>query len=1330
VRISPQDCHEVTLNGDDITGLDFINQKSVCISGHKRDDNGNPLAGWTITATGSDQTWTATTDNDGFWQICNLLAGTYRVCEQQKPGWVKISPEECHAVTLSTSDITDLDFVNAKLSCLSGYKKDDNDNPLAGWTVTVTGNGQSWTAVTDVSGLWQVCDLRDGEYTVCEEQKPGWVRISPQECHVVTLNGADIANLDFINAQTHCLSGYKRDEAGLGLPDWAISVRDGTETVQEAVTNADGFWQICGLRDGDYSVCEVQKAGWVKVSPADCHSVTLAGEDRTGLDFVNRMSQASCISGYKRDDKGTAIAGWKITATGNGQLWDATTDVNGFWQICDLPEGAYTVCEEEKAGWVKISPEDCHTLTLTGEDQTDIDFVNARVSCLSGQKRDENGAGLQDWTITVTGNGQSWMDTTDENGFWRVCNLRDGEYTICEEEKAGWERISPADCQTVTLSGTDVTDIDFVNKRTGFQPELCLSGHVFDKTTGKGLEGWTVTITDSEGNTQTVTTDASGRWRICGLKDDIYTVCENPLPGWIQVSPLEPAECYKVRPEIPEKSDLDFYNQIYSRVTKKADRSQAERGEEITYTISICNDKPIPMKNVEVRDVFSTPVEIIEPEQGIGSEVSWLIDSIPAESCLELHVTAKVPKTESKFDMDQRVTGKGFVNVHNEYSTSKEGFGLKNCVYVKINDKETISDCAVVNIGEKLGTEIKTREHGSGSYATDEMIKYRTNNSSIEIAKELDAVHNPTTFHLPNSRAINYNTLWIEKNKAKNWLTGTSISEEYTFARSIKRNGSIMVDKNESALNIDSSIEGQAHLGFLKKSQANITDKSEPIFEMSEDYAGSFSILENIGEYGQNVQYNKSTAGHGFASADKRISDNQRTYEHGTGSYQVEEQIDTQSRYIAKDIKVVAAPAGYVYTPLTETGQTLKWKEGMWSKSENSQYNGGGLTYSTCTENESEGYSSYIGQEFSSLNYLDKETIASGLNEMNTNASFSGVADFRVIIGRSGGSAGTKLAGLSAKSSDSGDIIDIDERYIGEFDINKKIRLTGISKYNTPHIYVAKEGVLREVKDEGLNKTVIDYTILVQNDGNRALGPIYVSDIFPQDTQFINASLKPSALNSRFANWTLLHLPMGGYSTINLRLNVTENATGDLVNRVSAAAGYNGGWIVAENYHVLERGWLKCCPPRIALEKSGVAQVQQPGLVSYRLAFENPGSRVMAARLIDYLPEGMILFSSTAYPLNYEAYEDGTRAVTWTFNAVKPGEHVVVDFQVQALRDGSFTNAARLQAANVDGSGTAATEASTNVYVDGTARSPYRPGYSTWQPPDWDFSTSEEGLQL
>ena len=156
---------------------------------------------------------------------------------------------------------------------------------LAGWTITVTGNGQTWQATTDANGLWQVCNLRDGTYTVCEEQRAGWVKISPVDCHTVTLNGADIANLDFVNAETHCLSGYKRDENGLGLPDWTVRVSDSTGNVREATTNETGFWQVCDLIEGAYTVCEVQKIGWVKVSPENCHSVTLARResDRPGF---------------------------------------------------------------------------------------------------------------------------------------------------------------------------------------------------------------------------------------------------------------------------------------------------------------------------------------------------------------------------------------------------------------------------------------------------------------------------------------------------------------------------------------------------------------------------------------------------------------------------------------------------------------------------------------------------------------------------------------------------------------------------------------------------------------------------------------------------------------------------------------------------------------------------------------------------------------------------------------------------------------------------------------------------------------------------------------
>ena len=91
---------------------------------------------------------------------------------------------------------------------------------------------------------------------------------------------------------------------------------------------------------------------------------------------------------------------------------------------------------------------------------------------------------------------------------------------------------------------------------------------------------------------------------------------------------------------------------------------------------------------------------------------------------------------------------------------------------------------------------------------------------------------------------------------------------------------------------------------------------------------------------------------------------------------------------------------------------------------------------------------------------------------------------------------------------------------------------------------------------------LITYTITVKNDGNAALGPIYLRDLFPPGTEYIGSSDGPSELTPGYANWTLLSLGIGGSSTIDLKLNVTEDV-GSLVNRVEAAGCHDGQWVTA-----------------------------------------------------------------------------------------------------------------------------------------------------------------------
>ncbi len=126
------------------------------------------------------------------------------------------------------------------------------------------------------------------------------------------------------------------------------------------------------------------------------------------------------------------------------------------------------------------------------------------------------------------------------------------------------------------------------------------------------------------------------------------------------------------------------------------------------------------------------------------------------------------------------------------------------------------------------------------------------------------------------------------------------------------------------------------------------------------------------------------------------------------------------------------------------------------------------------------------------------------------------------------------ISGQQSVGINGTDEVDNEERYVGEFSLTRHILMTGVSKYDYPHITVTKEG-----RDEvcewfnRINSTVADYIITVTNDGNRALAPVYVWDLFPSGTQYISSSVKPSALSATDANWTILHLGIGNSLTIN-----------------------------------------------------------------------------------------------------------------------------------------------------------------------------------------------------
>jgi uncharacterized repeat protein (TIGR01451 family) len=329
---------------------------------------------------------------------------------------------------------------------------------------------------------------------------------------------------------------------------------------------------------------------------------------------------------------------------------------------------------------------------------------------------------------------------------------------------------------------------------------------------------------------------------------------------------------------------------------------------------------------------------------------------------------------------------------------------------------------------------------------------------------------------------------------------------------------------------------------------------------------------------------------------------------------------------------------------------------------------------------------------------------------MKTNATFNGVADFRAA---SVGVNGT-------------DLVDNEERYAGEYSLNRHILMTGVSKYDYPHITVTKEGVRKSEWFNLVNSTVADYTITVTNDGNRALAPIYVSDMFPPGTQYISSSVRPTSLSPTSANWTILHLGIGNSLAINLKLNITENAPDNVVNCVSVSGVSSGGAMVSSsNCTSLDTAWLGCCPTDVSLEKNAQLDPLDPTVVHYTIMLRSDAKSRWAAKVTDQIPADLTLLNSSVEPYSIDPI-----FINWNFANLLPGQPVIIEYSMHAARNGAYTNKVHADVNSVDGSGSGSADASAFVDVRETGVAPRTLRYDGWQPPDWDLNTSEEGISI
>ena len=581
-------------------------------------------------------------------------------------------------------------------------------------------------------------------------------------------------------------------------------------------------------------------------------------------------------------------------------------------------------------------------------------------------------------------------------------------------------------------------------------------------------------------------------------------------------------------------------------VRKTTEKCSYSPGKLVEYKIFYGNDEPEWGPKAEKVSIIDTLPDVdfvgASPPPGTvqGRILVWNIGDLAPQRNGTIHLTVRIrDRPNTRYDETGSVSGNGYVYSRKTLSTNLEPYTLTN--FVKISGyydtdhdgnpefQGNDSDSNTVGVQDP-GTEIKTVEHGSGYYQEEQHISYNNSNKSIRLDEQIFARHEPTTLSLSGNRSINFNSLWFDRTSARNYVKNEKVSENYQYMDLINKESSFLVDPNQTVYKSTGDFYGgTAQIGFTKSKPRIIPGLSDNSVDISEDYHGSFKVGQSLDSYGEGVSYSKSAKGLGFVASDKKIGKTQRSFEAGSGDYQSNEMI--KNGVVYKDSKMTYIPNNQMAGSF-KINYSSKWHEEM------------------RTSNPDIGAT--IQERIGSAEDIRKETLMQDAT-MALFARFNGTADIKAV----------QQTNPKAREN-----VSIAHTFSGSFELNTTIAINQGPIYILPHINVTKE-VLKQDDHIAL------FRINLSNDGNKTLGPIYVTDDIPEGLTFINSSLRPDTTEGDI-RWTLPMLQIGGKQSITLRASINDTGS-QFINRVNVSAQYNGEMVTARAAcgFVLDR--LPCC---------------------------------------------------------------------------------------------------------------------------------------------------------
>jgi protocatechuate 3,4-dioxygenase beta subunit len=366
--------------GDQGVNYDFCEHEPSQLCGnvyHDENNNGlfdageDGIAGVTVNLFDDQGNLVATqvTDANGHYCFQELVAGKYRIVEQQPTGWLDnldtagtlggtpLNPgDEIREINVLWGDhgedynfgeilpgsLAGVVFADANNNCV----REQDEAPIAGVTVKLfdaQGNLVA-TTTTNAQGEYNFGNLRPGMYTVQESQPAGYLQggqqagskggddSQPDIIKAIPIgSGENLVDYNFCEILPATLAGRvysdpnencEFDEGDSPLAGVRIDLFNGSgNLVATTYTNAAGQYKFENLRPGEYSVVETQPTGYFN------------GAARPGTGGGNGSNDPDCGCGEPiGGGVGTADAGNKISQIqipGGANLTE--------YNFCELP---------------------------------------------------------------------------------------------------------------------------------------------------------------------------------------------------------------------------------------------------------------------------------------------------------------------------------------------------------------------------------------------------------------------------------------------------------------------------------------------------------------------------------------------------------------------------------------------------------------------------------------------------------------------------------------------------------------------------------------------------------------------------------------------------------------------------------------------------------------------------------------------------------------------------------------------------------------------------------------------------------------------------------